>query len=106
MATLAGLASIGDLIECHPDHHEGRPHIAGTGVSVGSIGILWQEGLSPAAIQAEYPGLHLEQIHAAIAFYLHNRAVIDDDLEQQAHDYDQAVEDQRIARLHGDRSLG
>jgi uncharacterized protein (DUF433 family) len=37
----------------------------------------YNEGYSPEQIAQEYPGLSLEVIHAAITYYLHNKADVD-----------------------------
>jgi len=35
------------------------------------------DGLSPAALREEWPGLTLQQVHAVIAYYLANRSEVD-----------------------------
>ena len=80
MAAIEGLRGVDELIECRPDYREGRPHIAGTGVSVGRVGVLYAiEGLAIDEI-ADALRLTTEQVHAAVAYYLHNRELIDADL--------------------------
>ena len=103
MSAAPALASISELIELRGSGPE--PCVAGTGVTVGSIGRLWIDGLTAAEIADEYPALHPEQIHAAIAFYLYNRRAIDSALERDAREYDEAAEAQRLARQAGDPPL-
>ena len=94
MATIEGLVGIGDLIETREDYREGRPYIAGTGVSVGRIGVLWREGRTPEQIASDvFDGhLTLAQVYAALAYYMKNRALIDADLERQDEATDRAAE--------------
>lgn len=80
MDAIEGLRGVDDLIECRPDYREGRPHIAGTGVSVGRVGVLYtMERLTIDEI-ADALRLTSEQAHAAVAYYLRNRDLIDADL--------------------------
>jgi uncharacterized protein (DUF433 family) len=95
---MTSLAGIDELIESRPDYREGRPHIAGTGVSVGRIGILWSQGFTVEEIADDYT-LSLEQACAALAYYLHNRAAIDEDLRQQDEETDRIAE--AYYREHG-----
>jgi uncharacterized protein (DUF433 family) len=37
----------------------------------------YHEGYSPEQIALEYPGVSLEQIHAVIAYYLHNQQEVE-----------------------------
>jgi len=53
----------------------------------------------PEAIAADFPALSLEQIHGAIAFYLHNRAEIDQYLAKQDVRWQQLQ--QESATTHG-----
>jgi uncharacterized protein (DUF433 family) len=54
------------------------------GHRVGIDDVLWYylEGYAPEEIVANLPELSLEQIHAAITYYLHNRSVMDAYLHQ------------------------
>src|SRR5262245_44623768 len=56
---------------------QGGWRIAGSRVSLDSIVFAHREGRSPEAIADAFPSLSLEQIHGAIAFYLHHRDEID-----------------------------
>jgi uncharacterized protein (DUF433 family) len=52
--------------------------INGTRVSLDSVVLAFQKGLSPETIAAEcFPTLSLEQVYGAIAYYLANRPEID-----------------------------
>jgi uncharacterized protein (DUF433 family) len=56
---------------------EGDWRLTNSRISLDSIVHAYWAGLSPEAIADDYPSLSLEQIHGAIAFYLHHRAEID-----------------------------
>lgn len=80
--------NIGALITQSPDIRGGRPRIAGTGVTVQRIVVLYRLGLEPGEIASEIEHLSLAQVHAALAYYHANRGVID-----QAIDADNVVAD-------------
>src|SRR4051794_21177090 len=62
---------------------EGGWRIAGTRVSLDSVVHAFWQGRLPEAIVADFPSLSLERVYGAIAFYLHNRADIDQYLLDQ-----------------------
>ena len=68
------ITNIGDLITASPDIRHGRPRIAGTGVTVQRIVILYKMGLSPDEIADEFGHLSLAQVYAGLAYYHANRA--------------------------------
>ncbi|HTW94381.1 MAG TPA: DUF433 domain-containing protein, partial [Tepidisphaeraceae bacterium] len=72
----------------------GKPCIAGTRIRVWDVAHLSQSGQSPDEILSHYPQLTLADVHAALAFYYDNRAVID---QQMANDEDFA--DQLRAKM-------
>jgi len=74
--TAAGFAGIDELIWSRPGYRGGRPCIAGTGIAISTIGVLWSEGLTVEEI-ADEKSISLEQASAAVAFYLHNKAAFD-----------------------------
>ena len=83
MVAISNLRGLDELIECREDYREGRPHIAGTGISVGRIGVLYTiDGLAADEI-AEELSLAPGQVHAALAYYLQNQEAIDADLKAQ-----------------------
>lgn len=91
MVAISNLRGLDELIECREDYREGRPHIAGTGVSVGRIGVLYSnEGMSADEI-ANAMGITREQAYAALAYYLRNKEAIDVDLKAQDERYDELV---------------
>src|SRR6266699_4821191 len=74
------VVDIGTLIERSPEIRQGRPCIAGTGVSVRRIAGWYNLGLTPEEIAAKIEHLTLAQIHAALAYYHANRDEIDSDI--------------------------
>lgn len=93
MTTLPELSGIEDVIVCRAGYHGGRPFVAGTGVSVGRIGVLYgSEGMTAEEI-ATTKGISLAQAHAAIAYYLRNRTAIDADLLGQDAENERIAED-------------
>lgn len=79
----AASIDIGTLIVSKPGVNGGRPCIAGTGMSVHQVAILFAGGMNPEAIAAEYPGVSTEGVYAAITHYLANRAQIDAELADE-----------------------
>ena len=81
---------IGSLIESTPENRNGKPHIAGTGLTVHRIVIWYKQGYSPEQIADEYEHLTLAQVYAALTYYHANQSEIEADL---------AAEDAEIERL-------
>ena len=77
---MASIVDIGTLIERTPEIREGRPCVAGTGVTVRRIAGWHNLGLSPEEIAAKIEHLTLAQIHAALAYYHANREEIEGDI--------------------------
>jgi uncharacterized protein (DUF433 family) len=75
---MTAVVDIGSLISSVPQMHGGKPCIAGTGVTVLTMVELFEAGLDPRQIQAQYPELSLEGILAALAYATANRQEIDD----------------------------
>lgn len=74
-------SDIGSLLESDPAYWGGRPFIRGKGVTVHRVAIAHLNGMSPAAIAADYD-LELAEVHAALAHYFAHRAAIDADIEE------------------------
>lgn len=96
MAT-ATVVDIGTMIVISPDFRGGRPHVAGTGMTVMRIAGWYKLGLSPEEI-AEQICLSLAQVYAALAYYHANREVIDADLDAEAAEYDRLANEHRLKR--------
>jgi uncharacterized protein (DUF433 family) len=56
---------------------DGLYRIRDTRVSLDSLVYLFREGMSAESMVESYPCLTLEQVHAALAFYLANQGEID-----------------------------
>lgn len=83
---MAVIQDIGELIVRRPE--EGRPILAGTGVSVRSVAVRYKRGLTPEQIAASYGHLSLAQVYAALAYYHANREEIEADLAAEDEVYD------------------
>lgn len=71
--------------------------IKGHRIYLDNIVHYYHEGYSPEHMMQFFPGLSLEKIYAAIAYYLHNRAEVDAAIERmEAYRAEQA----RIADAH------
>jgi uncharacterized protein (DUF433 family) len=71
---------IGTLIVSTPGIVGGSPRIAGTRLSVKAVAELYNAGWSAERIADDRPAAGLNQIHAAIAYYLTNKQAIDDEI--------------------------
>ena len=91
---MATVTDIGELITRSPEIREGRPRIAGTGVTVHRIAGWYKLGLSQEEIAADFGHLSLAQVYAALAYYLLNREEIEAYLASEEADYE------RIAAQH------
>jgi uncharacterized protein (DUF433 family) len=80
---MATLTNIGALIVRDPQIRGGRPHLAGTGVTVGSVVIWYQQGLTPEQIVDQFGHLSLAQVYGALAYYHANREEIEADLAEE-----------------------
>ena len=73
--------NLDSLLTEDPDIRNGRPRIAGSGITVYRIAIWYRLGHSAEEIARQYPHLSLEGVYAALAFYHANRDTIDADIE-------------------------
>ena len=92
---MAKVADIGTFIVPTPKIRGGRPHIAGTGVTVRRIVGWYKLGLTAEEIAAEISHLTLAQVHAALAYYHANQEEIEQDIAEE-----EAVAEQ-LERQHG-----
>ena len=56
---------------------EGVLKVGDTRVSLDTVVFEFNKGADAAEIQDQYDSMSLAQVHAAIAFYLHNKAEVD-----------------------------
>ena len=71
---------IGSLIVSSPDFKNGRPCIAGTGITVHRIAIWYKLGHSPEEIARRYGHINEAQVHAALAYYHANRDQVETEI--------------------------
>jgi uncharacterized protein (DUF433 family) len=62
---------------------QGARRVGRTRVSLDSVVIAYQLGLSPETIRQQYPALTLEEVYGAITYYLANREEVERYLERQ-----------------------
>lgn len=86
-------SEIGCLLASDPDIKGGRPHIAGTRITVHRIATWYKQGYTPEQIADEYEHLTLAQVYAALAYYHANQTQIEGEL---------AADDAEVERLEQD----
>lgn len=77
---MAAVIDIGTIIANNPKIHGGRPIIAGTGVTVQRIAVLYKNGFSPEEIVRKIDHLTLAQVYSALAYFYSNRAAIESEI--------------------------
>jgi uncharacterized protein (DUF433 family) len=100
---MAATTDIGTLVATSPHIRGGRPHVAGTGVTVQRIAVWHQMGLTAEQIVEQIPHLTLGQVYAALAYYHVNREAIDRQIadDEDAGDVAEALHrQQRGAATH------
>jgi uncharacterized protein (DUF433 family) len=65
------------MITSSPEVRHGRPSIAGTGITVHRVAILYKLGHSPEEIVRKYEHLDAAGVYAALAYYHANQAEVD-----------------------------
>ena len=73
--------------------------IAGKRISLDSIVYAFRRGQSPESIRRSFPLLTLEEIYGAIAFYLANRAEIDEYLIQEEKEFEKMRSDSSVTDI-------
>ncbi len=99
MATTAAV-DIGTLITRSPQVYHGRAVIAGTRVPVMIIASMHNEGMTAEEIAREKYLTPL-QAYAAVTYYLANRQEIENDIAEEAAEYDEAYEDWKQQHAEG-----
>jgi uncharacterized protein (DUF433 family) len=77
------------------EQRNGGYYVAGTRVSLDSVVYAFLKGATPEGIQSSYTALNLEQIFGSLAYYLANRAEMDEYLRRQRVDSDRMREEAR-----------
>lgn len=78
---VATITDIGSLIERTPGYNGGKATMAGCGTSVNQVAIMLGWGLSFDEILAELPHCGPENIHAALAYYYANQALVEAEID-------------------------
>lgn len=91
---MAVATDIGTLITQTAGIHNGRPHIAGTGVTVRRIVLWYKLGLGPEEIAREIDHLSVAQVYAALTYYHTNREAVEADIAAEE------VDAERLEREH------
>lgn len=79
----------------------GALKVGDTRVSLDSVVYAYNRGDDATEIQYQFDTLSLAQIHAAIAYYLHNKETVDAYLRQNEIDYEKRRAQNRIDFPHG-----
>jgi len=58
-------------------HRDGNIYVGLSRVTIDSVVINWQAGLTPEQIQASFPSLSLAYVYGTIAYYLEHQREID-----------------------------
>lgn len=77
---MSALLEIGSLIIASDNIRGGRPRIAGTGMTVQTVVRWYRLGLTPEEIVDRVGHLNLAQVHAALAHYHANQAVMESEI--------------------------
>jgi len=84
---------------------DGAWRVGSSDISLDSVVVGFQQGESPETIQQNFPGLTLEEVYGAVAFYLANQAEVNEYLRQRERLWDELRERSRtnpslvVARL-------
>jgi uncharacterized protein (DUF433 family) len=73
------------------EERSGGLYVAGTGVSLDSVVIRFQEGASPDKIVHSFPSLKLSQVYGVIAYYLENEKAINNYIAEGERELEQAA---------------
>ena len=92
---------IGQLIDRSPKVRNGRPCIAGTGISVHRIVGWYKLGFSPEQMVDRIGHVSLAQIHAALAYYHANQDEIESDIATEQADAERLQCEQMVRPSSG-----
>ena len=87
----------------------GKATIDSTRVRVADVVCLYKEGATPSAIPAEYPGLTLAQVHAALTYYYDHAEEIEGTFsrdETAEEEYERARSEYLSPQQYGDANQG
>lgn len=78
---MVAVTDIGTIIVSSPEIRDGRPHIAGTGITVHRIASWYRLGFTAEEIVEQIDHLSLAQVYTALGYYHANKEQIDVELE-------------------------
>ena len=73
------------------EERNGGLYVAGTGVSLDSVAIRFQQGASPEKLVQSFPTLKLAQVYGAIAYCLENEKTINDYIAEGERELEQSA---------------
>jgi uncharacterized protein (DUF433 family) len=88
-----------ELIATNPNVRSGRPVVAGTGISVADIAIAKIFHGQDADSIAEWYGLSLPQVYAALSYYYDHKIEIDADIKKRDEIAD-AMKEKQVGSRH------
>ncbi len=77
------------------EQREGGYYVTGSGVSLGSVIYAFLRGESPEDIVESFPAISLEPVFGAVTFYLANREMIDQHLQEEKAEFARLREEAR-----------
>lgn len=95
---MSTVVDIGTLITQSPGICNGRPRIAGTGVSVHRIVGWYKLGWSPEEIADRIGHISLAQVHAALTYYHANQDAMEAQMEADEAEADRLEQEYRASR--------
>jgi uncharacterized protein (DUF433 family) len=82
-------------LESYFDFSHGEIRIQGTRVYLDNVIYYYNEGMRPEDITRHLPSLRLEQIYASITYYLANRKMVDEYMEEKERDFEEKWQEQQ-----------
>ena len=98
MESASAIQSI-ELIAVNPQIRDGRAHILGTTVTVSDVVIARNYHAQDADGIADWYGLTLSQVYAALAYYYANKPEIDDQIRAQIR-HAEEIKEKRVGSRH------
>jgi uncharacterized protein (DUF433 family) len=95
---MATVTDIGTLLTQSPGICDGRPRVAGTGVSVRRIAGWYKMGWTPEEISRRIGHISLAQVHAALTYYHANQEAMEAEMAAEDAEYDRLEREHRAAR--------
>ena len=78
-------------VSSYIEERNGGLYVAGSGVSLDSVVIRFQEGASPDKIVQSFPTLKLSQVFGVLAYHLENETIINDYIAEGEREFEQSA---------------